>query len=109
MKKNKLPSLITILILTLITSILWVSLSTYRAFTAKPPESVPKEISDPITLTLDQTAIKKIESGIFFDSSQIPENVVAAPSPTATAQPTQSPQPTLTPEATPTPIPSPSP
>ena len=109
MKKSKLPNLITILILTLITSVLWVSLSTYRAFTAKPSESVPKEISDPITLTLDQAAIKKVESGIYFDSSQIPENVVTAPTPTATAQPTQPPEPTSTPEATPTPVPSPSP
>ena len=109
MKKNKLPSLVTIMILTLITSILWVSLSTYRAFTAKPSESVPKEISDPITLTLDQDVIKKIESGIFFDSSQIPENVVSASSSPAPIQPTQIPLPTPILEATPTPVPSPTP
>ena len=109
MKKNKLPNLITVLILTLITGVLWVSLSTYRAFTAKPSESVPKEISDPIDPTLDQTTIKKIESGIFFDSSQIPEIVATAPIPTASAQPAQSPQPTPTLEATPTPVPSPMP
>ncbi|OGM16156.1 hypothetical protein A2V56_00925 [Candidatus Woesebacteria bacterium RBG_19FT_COMBO_42_9] len=109
MKKNKLPSLISILIMTLITSLFWVSLSTYRAFTAKPSESVPKEVSDPINLTLDQTAIKKIESGIYFDSSQIPENVVTAPLSTPITQPTQLPQSAPTPEATPTPIESPSP
>jgi hypothetical protein len=109
MKKTKLPSLISILILTLITSIFWISLSTYRAFTAKPSESVPKEISDPINLTLDQTAIKKIESGIFLDSSQIPENVVTAPLLTSPTQPTQLPQPTPTPEAVSTPSASPVP
>ena len=95
--------------MTLITSLFWVSLSTYRAFTAKPSESVPKEVSDPINLTLDQTAIKKIESGIYFDSSQIPENVVTAPLSTPITQPTQLPQSVPTPEATPTPIESPSP
>jgi hypothetical protein len=109
MKKNKLPSMISILILTLITSVLWVSLSTYRAFTAKPAESVPKEISDPITLTLDQTAIKKIESGIYFDSSQIPDSVGGVSSSPLPAQPTQKPSLTPIPTATPTPIPSPTP
>ncbi|KKS96172.1 MAG: hypothetical protein UV71_C0001G0046 [Microgenomates group bacterium GW2011_GWC1_43_13] len=109
MKKTKLPSLITILILTLITGVLWVSLSTYRAFTAKPSESVPEEISNPIDPTLDQATIKKIESGIYFDSSQIPENLVTAPIPTTPAQPAQSPLPTPTLEATPTPVPSPTP
>ena len=108
MKKDKLPSLITIMILTLITSVLWVSFSTYRAFTAKPSESVPKEISDPITLTLDQNVINKIESGIFFDSSQIPENVAVSTSSPAPALPTRIPIPSPTPtsEATSSPIPS---
>ena len=109
MKKNKLPSLVTTLILTLITSVFWVSLSTYRAFTAKPSDSVPKEISDPITTTLDQDTINKIESGIFLDSSQIPENIVTASSTPASIQPTQIPLPTPTPEETPTPVPSPTP
>jgi hypothetical protein len=115
MKKNKLPSLVTIMVLTLITVVFWVSLSTYRAFTAKPSENVPKEISDPITPTLDQDEIKQIESGIFFDSSQIPDNVVIASSLPTSIQPTRapslSPTPivTPTPQVTPTPIPSPTP
>lgn len=92
------------MILTLLTSILWVSLSIYRALTVRPSESVPKEISNPITPTLNQEMIKKIESGIFFDSSQIPENVTAPSSPV----PSQSEQPLSTPipEATPTASPS---
>jgi len=95
--------------MTLITSVLWVSLSTYRAFTAKPSESVPQEVSEPINLTLDQTAMQKIESGIYFDSSQIPENVIAVPIPTPAVQQTETPLPILTQEATPTPVASPLP
>lgn len=102
MKKNKLPSLISILILTLLTSVLWISFDVYRALTAKPAESVPKTVSDSITPTLDQTAIKKIESGIFIDSSQIPENVIAIPSSPIPGQPAQAPLPTPTPVVTPT-------
>jgi len=99
MKKDKLPSLVSILILTLLTSIVWVSLSVYWALTAKPAESVPKTVSDTFTPTLDQGAIDKVESRIFLDNSQIPQN-----SPTGTSSlPTPAPEvmPTASPSATP--------
>jgi len=99
MKKNKLPGLISILILTLFTSILWVSLSIYWSLTAKPTESVPKTVSDPIIPTLDQSAINKIESGIFLDNSQIPQNITTVPSSLPT--PTPETTPTASPSATP--------
>lgn len=105
MDKNKLPSLISILILTLLTAIVWVSLSIYRALTVSAPPSVPQNVSQSLTPTLDQSSISKIESGIFFNDTQIPQNVVNATStnaPVATLRP--SPTPTL--EATPTASPS---
>jgi hypothetical protein len=108
MKKNKLPSLITILVLTLMTSIVWVSLSVYRAITAKSPESVPSAVSNPLTPTLDQSEINKIESAIFLDNSQIPQNLVVAssppvPAPVSTALPAPTPitTPVASPSATP--------
>lgn len=75
MKKNKLPNLVSILILTLLTSIVWISLSVYRAFTNKQPESVPQEVSKPLTPSLDSDTIKLIESGVFISSSEIPDDV----------------------------------
>jgi hypothetical protein len=105
MKKNKLPSLISILILTLLTCVLWVSFNVYRSLTAKPEESVPEAVSNPITPTLDENVIKKIESAIFIDSSQIPDNVAQASSP-APNQPVQTPLPTPVPSATPSASPS---
>ena len=104
MKKDKLPSLITILVLTLLTSILWVSFSVYRAITAKPAESVPSAVSDPITPTLDQNEINKIESAVFLDNSLIPQNLIVASSPPVpTTLPTATPitTPTASPSATP--------
>lgn len=68
------------MIATLLTSILWVSLSVYRAVMVKPAVSVSEAISNPITPSLNQTAIKQVESGIYFDSSQIPNIVVVASS-----------------------------
>ena len=89
MNKTKLPSIISVLILTLITVIMWVSLDVYRAL-KKPTEiTVPKEISQSLNPTLDQESIKKVESRNFLDDSQIP-NVISSPS-TATPGPTVAP------------------
>jgi len=105
MKKNKLPSLISILILTLLTGVLWVSLEVYRTLTIKPAESVSEAISNPITPTLDQNVIKKIESAIFIDSSQISDNVALASTP-APNQPVSTPLSTPVPSVTPSASPS---
>ncbi len=94
MKKNKLPSLIPILILTLITVVMWVSLDVVRLLKKTPELVVPKDISQPLTPTLDENSINQIESRIFLNDSQISDNVVSS-SPT--------PQSSIAPEATATP------
>lgn len=86
MNKTKLPSIISVLILTLITVIMWVSLDIYRAL-KKPTEiTVSKEISQQLNPSLDQDSIKKVESRNFLDDSQIPDvtisPVIATPSST---------------------------
>jgi cellobiose-specific phosphotransferase system component IIC len=100
MKKNKLPSLILILILTLLTGVIWVSLEVYRTLTIKPAESVPEAVSNPINPILDQNIIKKIESAVFIDRSQIPDNVALTSTPNPN-QPALTPIPTLVPLVTP--------
>ena len=87
MKKDKLPSIVSILILTLMTVILWISLSIYHAFTTKPAASVPAEILATINPTLDQDTIKQIESGVYLNSSEIPDNVIGSPLPLKTNVP----------------------
>ncbi len=99
MKTNKLPSLISILILTLLTSVLWVSFNVYRALTAKPDPAVSAEILKPLTPSLDIATINQIRARVFLDESQIPENAVIAPSlpsPTPIPTPTASPEGELT-------------
>lgn len=94
MKKEKLPSLISILILTLVTTIVWVSLNVYRSFSKEQDPSVPKEVSEPITPTLDQSTMNNIKNKIFLDDSQIPQNRtpmplnIPTPTPEATELPT---------------------
>lgn len=76
MPKSKLPKLVNILILTLITVIVWVGFDVYRLFNNPPPPIVSKEVSNPLIPNLDQDSINQIESRIYLDDSQIPDNVV---------------------------------
>lgn len=71
MKNTKIPSLISILVLTLITAVMWISFSVYSAFTKKPNSVVPNEVISPITPKLDTETIKQIETRLFLDDSQI--------------------------------------
>ncbi|MGA3291708.1 MAG: hypothetical protein ABSC49_01010 [Candidatus Microgenomates bacterium] len=105
MEKNKLPNPITILILTLLTTVVWIIFSIYRAITIEPVPSVPQDISQPLTPTLDKDAINKIESSIFFTDSQIPE-ITIAPIPTTAPEITSAPVATETPIATESAVPT---
>lgn len=105
MKKNKLPNPISILVLTLITALVWVSLNIYRALTASPPPAVPQNVSQTLTPTLNQDTINKIESSTFLNDSQIPL-VVTAQTAAGTPAPTILPSPATTPAETPVASPS---
>lgn len=103
MEKAKLPSLVTVLILTLITVVMWVGFDVYRLFNQPAAPSVPVSVSNPITPSLDQDAINQLESRPLVDNSQIPDNVVnasanSAPQSSSETQtiPTNSPIPTPT-------------
>lgn len=103
-KKVKLPSLVSILILTLVTAVIWVSFNVYRSVTKKPSPSVDKEISDPLTPALDQNTIKDIESSIFLTNPNLPQLQTAAtiaPTPSPSASPSATPAATTSPEASP--------
>jgi hypothetical protein len=91
MNKEKLPSIVPILILTLITVVMWVSFDIYRAFLKPADVNVPAAVSQPLTPTLDQNVINQLESKPYLDNSQIPDTVVNS-APVATAEPSPSPQ-----------------
>ncbi len=90
--KGKIPKPISILILTLLTTLLWVSLSVYRTFTIKPPTIVPTNITKPIDPNINLESIQLIESAIFIPDSEIPplnieSNTMVVPIPTITPEP----------------------
>jgi len=88
MQKTKLPNLITILVITLITIVMWIGFSIYRAITTPPEPSVSQTVSATLDPTLDTGTVSKIESNLFFSGSQIPQTTFSAsPSPAASAAP----------------------
>ena len=97
MKKDKLPKPISLLILTLLTAVVWISLSIYRAIAVKPVADISQGVSSPITPTLNKNAIDDIESSIYLDDSQIPQNIITT---TSTSIPVPTVSPTSTPEST---------
>lgn len=113
MRNTKLPSLVTILVLTLITTLMWIGFNIYRAFAQKPAPAVPDEISQPLTPTLDRDTISKIQSSLFFDQSQVPQINITGTTPAPVAiptpnlQPTPAASPSALPIVTPSPLPTP--
>lgn len=75
MKKEKTPTIISLAILTLITSFLWVFFSLYRVFIKKSDIKVSEEILEPLSPKLDSTIISEIEKRIFIEQNQVPDNI----------------------------------
>jgi hypothetical protein len=105
MKKNKIPKPISILILTLMTAVVWVSLNIYRAITITPAPDVAQNVSEALNPTLNKEAITKIESSVFFQDSEIPQiSIVSTETPAPqTVLPSPSPSPEATVSASPLP------
>lgn len=68
MQKTKLPSLVSILILSILTAVTWISFSIYRALTTKPAPAVTQVVSEPLNPTLDVETIEKIENSIYVEN-----------------------------------------
>lgn len=103
MKQQRVPSLISIAILTTITIIFWVVFSVYRVLTSKPSPNIPENILEPLNPTLDEGIIAKIQKRTFFGEGQITTpSISLSPSPQTTIAPTLTPSPTSTASSTPT-------
>jgi hypothetical protein len=88
-KQTKMPSLVTIAILTAVTVIFWIGFGVYRIFTSKPSPPVPREIILPVNPNLDTTILNGLQNKIYFTESQIGATVIErltepSPSPEAT-------------------------
>lgn len=64
MKNKKLPSIVSLMILTLITSIFWMMFTIYRSFTKPTATIVPDEVINQITPKLDSETIELMKTKI---------------------------------------------
>lgn len=62
MKNKKLPSIVALLILTLITVVFWIMFTIYRAFTKPVKITIPDETVSQITPKLDVETIEIMKS-----------------------------------------------
>lgn len=60
--KTKVPSLITILIFTLITTVSWIGFTVYRAIVAKPTPVVSKEVLEELNPDLNKDTINELKA-----------------------------------------------
>lgn len=65
MKNKKLPSIVGLMILTLITSLFWISFSVYRSFSDPLPISVPDDVISQITPRLDTDTIEVMKNKLY--------------------------------------------
>ena len=106
MNKAKIPSLVTIGILTVVTISFWIVFSVVRIFTAKPTPPIPPEVLAPLNPNYDKNVVDKIQGRLYFEQGQVPE-FVAEVSPTPKPTTTPVPSPIATFEATVSGSPSP--
>lgn len=64
MHKNKLPGLVVLMILTLITVAFWILFNVYRSFTTNPVVDISEKILLEITPKLDKETIEIMKSRI---------------------------------------------
>lgn len=83
MQKRKLPSFVSLLILTFITVVMWVAFEVYRAYNKVAAPSVPVNVSAPLVPTLDMETLSEIETKLFLHDSEIPDVVINFNLPTA--------------------------
>ena len=96
MRKPKAPPLVTVLVFTTVTIVIWIFSSVYRALAVKPGPKVPPEILTPIDPTLDTKALEQLENRIFFEEGQITEFTKNLPTPSPQGESaTPSPEPTV--------------
>lgn len=80
MKKTKIPNIVAVMILTVVTISVWIVFSVVRIFQMEPTPSLPPEILNPLNSDYDKTAVDKIEKRLYFEQGQVFETPAPATS-----------------------------
>lgn len=100
-KKKKLPPVVQLAILTMVTTIIWVGFEVYRAFTNEPTPTLASGALNPLDPTLDASSLNALQQRLYLSDTQLTvvtpaptPSVAPVPTATASATPTLSPEPT---------------
>jgi hypothetical protein len=69
--KPKIPPIIAIAVLTLITAIVWIFLSVYRIYVSKPAISLAPAIVEPVNPTLDKNTIEAVVNRLYIEEGSV--------------------------------------
>lgn len=94
MKKLKPPRIVTILVITTVTVVLWVFFTVYRILTSENPVVIEPNLLEKLNPTLDTETLTGLENKLYYDQDAI---VVPQFSPTPTPE-ELTPTPTFEPE-----------
>jgi hypothetical protein len=81
--KPKIPQLLVVIVLTIITSIFWIFFGVYRIFTTKPSVAIPPAILEPVNPTLDKNAVAAIVGRLYIEEGSV---AIPTASPSANVQ-----------------------
>lgn len=104
-KKKKLPAIVMIAIMTMITTFVWVGFEVYRALTKSPEISVDAEVIKALDPSLDVQSLTDMRDAVYLQDSDIGNTqfgTTPAPTETATGQPSSTPEATESASPTPT-------
>lgn len=71
MQKKKDSSLVTISIITVVTLFIWISIEGFQRFNKKDLKTVPEEILNPLTPTLDKGVFDTLKSRISLTQEEL--------------------------------------
>ena len=83
-KRIKVPGIVTIMALTLITTILWVGFEVVRIVISKPEPDVPPQVLESLNPTLDTLLLDKLEKRVYLNEDELN---VFKPQPKPTPEP----------------------
>src|SRR3989344_3323965 len=97
MRKPRAPQLVTVIIFTAITTILWIFYSIYIVLTGEAHVDIDPKLLEPVSPTLDTGVLERLPGRIFFDQGQTQpqQSNLVTPTPTQEVTPT----PTITEES----------
>lgn len=89
--KTKLPNIVNIAIITLVTTLIWIGFGVWRILTTKSNTDIPPAILAPLDPNLDTSTLDKLRTKSFATSVPSPQSTIVNQTPVPSISPTPNP------------------